>query len=187
MTRFVEIRRHSYTEKGEERGHGSHISADGVRLARRVGETMGPYATVVASDVPRTTETAIAMGFSVDDVLPFPEGVEWEAVIDEIGWHALWEIEEPFAYVARSLPVWPNAATMARYFVDRWLSIAASIGDRESALVVSHGQLMEVALVCCMPDADHRTWGRPFGHCEGVRLSVREDELDGVEFFRCES
>lgn len=35
--RVVEVRRHSYTKKGESRGIGSHLSADGVRLARAVG------------------------------------------------------------------------------------------------------------------------------------------------------
>jgi hypothetical protein len=76
--RTIEIRRHSYTKQGEAQGHGSHLSADGVRLAREVGAQIGPFAYVAASVVPRTVETAIAMGFAVDDLLDFGGGELWE-------------------------------------------------------------------------------------------------------------
>ena len=41
--------------------------AVGVDLARRVGEGRGPFAWVVTSPRPRYIETAVAMGFAVDD------------------------------------------------------------------------------------------------------------------------
>jgi broad specificity phosphatase PhoE len=144
MTRTVEIRRHSYTKKGEERGRGSHLSADGIQLARRIGETMGAFARVLVSDVPRTLETAVAMGFAVDDALPFPDEVSWGAVIDELGWHALWDIDQPFAHLAEILPSRPQAVQMGQHYAGRWLAEATSVPDGHSALVISHGQLMEV-------------------------------------------
>jgi hypothetical protein len=36
--RTIGIRRHSYTKKGEARGKGSHLSAQGVALARQIGD-----------------------------------------------------------------------------------------------------------------------------------------------------
>jgi hypothetical protein len=155
-----------------------------VCASRRIGGTIGPFARVAASDVPRTLETALAMGFGVDEILPFPDDVAWDEVIGEIGWHTLWEIDDPFAHVERSLSIWPNATRMGAYYAQKWLNIGASLGDGESALMVSHGQLMEVAIVCCVPEADHATWGKPLAHCEGARLTVADGSITDVDILR---
>ena len=93
--RTIEIRRHCYTKKGDARGKGSHLSAAGVAQARRIGVEIGPFNLVVTSHIPRTLETAIAMGFAVDD--------QWNvlgdipaSVWDEIGHHERWTWEAPF-------------------------------------------------------------------------------------------
>ncbi len=52
-TRWLEIRRHSLTKKGPARGRGSHLSAQGVALARAVGPELGPAAYVLTSAAPR--------------------------------------------------------------------------------------------------------------------------------------
>jgi hypothetical protein len=65
--RQVEIRRHVYTKKeGVGPGQGSTLSQAGVALGRRLGFEMGPFDYVLANTVPRTVETALAMGFAVD-------------------------------------------------------------------------------------------------------------------------
>lgn len=64
----LDIRRHSLRKDGG----GSQLSQAGVDLARRIGATLGPYAQVVTTPVPRTRETAIAMGFAVDYELLMP-------------------------------------------------------------------------------------------------------------------
>jgi len=70
--REIGIRRHSCTKKGPGRGKGSHLSADGVALAHEVARRMGRFDLVFATAVRRTTETAIAMGHAVDDLLECP-------------------------------------------------------------------------------------------------------------------
>jgi broad specificity phosphatase PhoE len=72
--RWLEVRRHSLTKKDAGRGRGSHLSAEGVALARLVGGSLGPFARVVASASPRAVETAVAMGFAVDDTVELPSG-----------------------------------------------------------------------------------------------------------------
>ncbi len=47
--RTIEIRRHSYTKKGEARGKGSHLSPEGVTLAREIGNHIGLPKTVAES------------------------------------------------------------------------------------------------------------------------------------------
>jgi broad specificity phosphatase PhoE len=72
--RWLEVRRHSLTKKGSTRGRGSHLSAEGVVLARLVGDSLGPFAVVVTSASPRAIETAVAMGLAVDDTVKLPSG-----------------------------------------------------------------------------------------------------------------
>src|SRR5690348_10355417 len=84
--RTIEVRRHAPTTRGVERGRGSHLSARGVALARAIGAHSGPFDRVFASLVPRTLETAIAMGFAVDDQWPVLGDVPADALA-EIGHH----------------------------------------------------------------------------------------------------
>src|SRR5215216_5973897 len=76
--RTIEIRRHSMRSKP-----GDHLSQPGVSLARLVGQNLGPFDRVMTSTLPRAFETAIAMGFAVDEqnelMSTYGPGVEWEA------------------------------------------------------------------------------------------------------------
>ena len=58
----LEIRRHSIRSP-----FGDHLNQTGVKLANLVGKNMGPFDRVVTSTLPRAFETAIAMGFAVDE------------------------------------------------------------------------------------------------------------------------
>src|SRR5215813_897299 len=58
----IEIRRHSMRFKPSD-----HLNQLGVTLARLVGQNLGPFDRVVTSTLPRAFETAIAMGFAVDE------------------------------------------------------------------------------------------------------------------------
>ena len=64
----IDHRRHSLRGKP-----GPHLTQAGVALARRAGDgefgAVPPYDLVVTSTVPRAFETAIALGFAVDEQL----------------------------------------------------------------------------------------------------------------------
>ena len=60
---YIELRRHTLRD-----GDNPHISQEGLDLARRIGVGLGPYAKVISSPSERCIETAIAMGFAVEDV-----------------------------------------------------------------------------------------------------------------------
>ena len=60
--RYLEIRRHSRRIQPNE-----HLSQEGVDLARRIGKEAGPFDLVVSSPELRASETAVAMGFAVED------------------------------------------------------------------------------------------------------------------------
>ena len=67
-----------------------------MRLARLIGETAGPYDLVVTSTIPpRAIETAIAMGFEVNQTIE-ALGHLPETVAETIGWPS------PFAQSPKS-------------------------------------------------------------------------------------
>ena len=170
MTKWLEVRRHSLTKKGPSRGLGSHLSIEGIALARAVGERIGPFAYVVTGQLPRHLETAVAMGFAVDGTVALPSG----HVTGEVDHHDQWGWDKPYVRYKEILDKQRGLARVAAEHRDIWLHALASVAEGDSALVVSSGGAIEPALVSCLPDDDHSGWGAPFGHCDGVRLAVED-------------
>ncbi|MGV9534726.1 histidine phosphatase family protein [Streptosporangium sandarakinum] len=178
--RWLDVRRHSLTKKGAMRGRGSHLSADGIALARFIGSGVGPYERVVTSSSPRAIETAVAMGFAVDDTVEMPSGY----VSEEIPRHAQWDWTEPYLQIADIIRKGRTAAAVAETHRAIWAETVNGVAEGGSALLVGHGGAIELALVACLPDASHDTWGTPFAHCDGVRLGFTDGHFVSVEFHR---
>jgi broad specificity phosphatase PhoE len=160
------------TALAHQEGHvprpGSHVSAQGVALARRIGESLGPFAYVVTSASPRAMETAVAMGFAVDDTVELPSGY----VAGEVEHHEQWGWPRPYRTYAELLARPSGIATVAEAHRRIWARVVEAVPDGAAALVVGHGGGIEPGLVACLPDADHESWGAPLAHCDGARLSV---------------
>jgi broad specificity phosphatase PhoE len=156
--RWLEVRRHSLTKKGPARDRGSHLSAEGVALARIVGEALGPFALVVTSASPRAVETAIAMGFAVDDTLELPSGY----VPGEVDHHDQWGWPRPYRQYAELLGRGGGLASAAEAHRRSWTSLVEAVPDGAAALVVGHGGGIEPGLVVCLPEVDHESWGPPW-------------------------
>jgi broad specificity phosphatase PhoE len=181
--RWVEVRRHSLTKKGAARGRGSRLSAEGVALARAVGAELADIVYVATSCSPRAIETAVAMGFAVDDTFDLPAGY----VPGEVGHHDQWSWPLPYLTYARLIAGGRGLAEVAEAHKAAWATVAAGLADGEAALIISHGGALEPALVSCLPDADHGSWGAPFAHCDGARLTIDHGQFISVEFHRAET
>ncbi len=168
--KHLEIRRHTMRHKP-----GKHLTQAGVTLARHVGAGMGPFARVVTSDVPRAFETAIAMGFAVDEQLPELAALEDEAVT------ALLENVHTFADVAQAARRHKAVARRAQKLARLWAAIAEALPEEGTALIVTHGGVIELGVAGCLPDHDFSAWGALCDYCEGVRLG-----FDGRAFISAE-
>ena len=170
--RTLEIRRHSTRAKP-----GQHLSQAGVALARKVGEGMGPFDRVVTSALPRAFETAIAMGFAVD---------EQDELISTYGDKVEEEVPWPGSFADYSAAMQNEGATWkyARKLHKFYAKLAESLEDGQSALVVNHGGVVEISAVACLPEADHASWGGSMGLCEGVRLFWEKGEFVKAEILR---
>ncbi len=167
--RKLEVRRHTMRRKP-----GQHLSQDGIDLARLVGAGSGPYSLVVTSPIPRAIETAIAMGFEVDEtddflgLIPTGSGYGWPA---------------SFARVSDAVREGGAAAKFARRMAGVWQDIAERIPESTQALVVTHGGIVELGAAAAMPDFQHGAWGYAMGYSEGVRLTF-DDGFTGCEVLR---
>lgn len=168
----IEIRRHSIRSNP-----GVHLNQQGVTLARLVGQNLGPFDRVVTSTLPRAFETAIAMGFAVDEqnelMSTYGDGVEREAP---------WPLS--CAGYAEAVREGKAAAKYAKQLVDVYTKLANYLADGRAALVVNHGGVAELGAVACLPDADHFKWGSHFDYCEGIRLFWEDGKFVDSEMLR---
>jgi broad specificity phosphatase PhoE len=172
MMKTIEIRRHSIRSIP-----GDHLNQTGVSLARRVGENTGPFDRVVTSTLPRAFETAIAMGFAVD------EQVDWMST------HGL-DVESdpswPKTFAAFAVRV-KHDVTVERYarkLADYYARLANTLADGCAVLVVNHGGVVEIGITASFPDADYESWGEAVYYCEGARLYWEDGKFVNAEVLR---
>ncbi|MHA6300112.1 histidine phosphatase family protein [Devosia sp. CAU 1758] len=169
--RVLEIYRHTMRRKP-----GAHLSAEGIALARLMGDQSGPYDRVVSSAVPRAIETAIAMGFEVNALVDAFGHIPQD-VMDAVGW------PRTFAQVARSLAGSDPAAQFANSIAAQWQELAEELPEAGRGLIVTHGLFIELGTLASLPQAEPDSWGGPIGYCEGVRLFY-QDGCQRGEFLR---
>ncbi len=173
MAVSIQLRRHSARHHDEW----GHLTTEGVELARRVGERLGRFDLVGSSPLPRAAETAIAMGVGID----FEDrelALVGEAAMSEIDWPM------PFAEFARRYRdhggIWQRGRKLVTFLV----GVADRLDAGASALLFSHGAVIEMAAVAAVPDADFDEWGDHCGHCEGVQLVFESGRVDSVRLLR---
>lgn len=168
----IEIRRHSIRTKP-----GDHLSQQGVTLARLVGQNLGPFDRVVTSTVPRAFETAIAMGFAVDEqnelMSRYSDSVEWE-----VPWPST------FREYAKAVRKGGAASHYAGQLAKYYYQLADFLAEGRAALVINHGGIVEMGAIACLPHADHALWGPHFECCEGVRLFWVDEKFVEAEILR---
>ncbi|TDE08197.1 histidine phosphatase family protein [Jiangella asiatica] len=160
---------------------GSQLSQAGVDLARRLGESMGPFAMVATSVVPRARETALAMGFAVDhELVTLASDPEVYAESEASKW---WLADHPFVALASAIKTGGAYYRYAHSLAALWRDLITPLSHDDTALMIGHSGELETALVACLPDADHSRWGGTFASCEGARLTFT-NHFRAVEFLR---
>ncbi|MAF13190.1 hypothetical protein CMK11_22275 [Candidatus Poribacteria bacterium] len=171
--RYLEVRRHSARVKPSQ-----HLSREGVDLARRIGATRGPFARVFTSPVTRAIETAVAMGFAIDEDLPALGTDHLPIVGPEVNF------DGGFLAWATAARTGGETVPYVRSQADLWHRVATALDDGEAALLIGHEGIMEGGAVGCLPDEDHAAWGPMCGFCEGVRLRHDGQRFADVEILR---
>lgn len=170
---YLEVRRHSMRVKP-----GQHLSQEGVDLARRIGGDIGPFEFVITSTLHRAYETAIAMGFAVNDQLEELAQLGHGVEADVGGWDA--------GFAAYGQAYHRNGVTTdyADQQMALWEMIAGSITEGGSAMLISHGGIIEAGTIGCLPHGDHIAWGSAISYCEGVRLHFNGNHFVQADILR---
>jgi broad specificity phosphatase PhoE len=168
----LEIRRHSIRSVP-----GDHLNQSGVTLARRVGENLGPFDRVVTSTRPRAFETAIAMGFAVD------EQVELMSTYgSDVEHEAPWP--QSFAAYAKAVQRGGAAADYAQRLASYYAKLANDLAEGRAALAINHGGVLELGVTACFPGAEYESWGWAVDYCEGARLTWEAGKCVKAEVLR---
>ena len=156
--KMIEHRRHTMRVQP-----GKHLSQAGVTLARGLGQTMGPFAHVVTSPAIRAYETAIAMGFAVNDLRDelklMPDAVE-----------AIVPYPAPFVLWAMTMRSDSAVQAYGRMLGEFMHGVLDEIDEGQRVLMVSHGGIIEASAVTCKLNDDWSDTGEALSYCEGVRL-----------------
>jgi broad specificity phosphatase PhoE len=167
----LEIRRHSIRSK-----LGDHLNQSGVTLARLIGQSIGPFDRVITSTLPRAFETAIAMGFAVDEQNELMN-TYGSSVANDAPW------PQPFRNYAEIVKEQNSAAKYAQKLAKYYARLMDFISEGRSALIISHGGVLELGVVGCLPDVDFSNWGDAVNYCEGARL-YWDDQFIRAEVLR---
>jgi broad specificity phosphatase PhoE len=168
----IEVRRHSIRSKS-----GDHLNQSGVILARLVGENLGPFDRVVTSTRPRALETAIAMGFAVDEQVELMS-TYGDDVESEVPW------PQSFAAYAKAVKRGGVAARYANQLAGYYAELADYLADGRAALVINHGGVLELGVTVSFPNADYESWGEAADYCEGARLYWEDGKCVNAELLR---
>ena len=168
MARWIELRRHAFTKKGDARGRGSHLSQAGVDAARAEGQRLGQVAYVAVSGTPRTMETAIAMGFAVDDEVAIANAT----ASGEVAFHEWWDWPDPWQVFRGRIDDRPALASFADEQAAIVRAAVAQVRDGETALLVGHGGWIEPTVIALVARDELQNWGRSFDHLGGMRLRL---------------
>lgn len=171
--KVIEIRRHSI------RGNGAHLNCEGIALARRVGNGMQRAAKVITSPLERAFETAIAMGFCVDE--------KYE-VLSTMGEKASREIfwDSPYGDFADKMLEGSALAELGDKLKKLVCAVAADIPPDGRALIITHGGIIQIIAAACLSGEDLSKLGGPPSYCEGVEIcySNEKNEICGYKIIR---
>jgi broad specificity phosphatase PhoE len=173
--KIIELRRHSIREKPSP-----HLTQEGVDLASRVGSTLGEFHKVISSNSPRAIETAVAMGYAVDEVLD-----EVSMTPENIGKEVKWGMG--FSEYAEVIQQGGETAKYAEEMAEFINKKIEELPDDGYALIISHGGLIEMCTIGCIPNIDYAFWGKPLEPCEGVRLAFDGEKFVSAEILRLEN
>ena len=147
-------------------------------MCARLAKTAPKYALVVASPLPRAKETAKRIGGRLDATLP--------ALLPDLGSYAssLFGEMATLADWARLLHEHPDARKFAEEQLPAWARIASRINEKDRALVVSHGGIVDLPAVFLMEQLRIAVAGASFGHGDGVRVTYAKGEAAAIEVIR---
>ena len=174
---ILEIRRHA--ERADIKSNESSLSPAGRAMAETIAKRAGPYKLVLSSPLPRAKETAQLIAGRLDatdpGLLPEMGGVIGDRIFGEMRALADW---------AEVLREREDARQFAEEQLATWARLASRVGEKERALVVSHGGIIELPAITLAERLRARLDGASFGYGEGVLVTYAKGAPTKIEAVR---
>lgn len=170
--RVLEIRRHAERTKPSQ-----HLSRTGITRSQIAGASDLPIAKVVTSPSPRAVQTAVAMGYPVDQEESTLQS--FGAAVDAL---IAWDCG--FSGWQDGVAESPVLAAFATLQAAIWRHVLNDIETGQAALIVTHGGMIEAGVMAAAPAFDWANAGGALGYVEGVRLWFEDDRCTHVVVLR---
>jgi broad specificity phosphatase PhoE len=173
---ILDIRRHA--QRIDLADNQSALAPAGQQMCARLAKAAPKYALVVSSPLPRAKETAERIAGRLDAVEP--------GLLPDLGSYAssLFGELRALGDWARLLKEHPDAAKFAEEQLPAWSRIASRVGDKDRALAVSHGGIIELPAILLMQRLKVKIDGPSFGYGEGVRVTYVKGVPAALEVLR---
>ena len=156
----------------------AHLIQPGVDLARKVGSTMDSFDYVITSPKERAYETAIAMGYAVNEVVkdlgPYNDNVKSEFTTEA----------HTFPKKQSLLKQKSFTKQIAQHQANLYLDLSSKIKDGQKLLLISHGGVVDIPLGFLFPNVDPNSWGPLFNYCEGFRIQIEDKKIVNFKLLR---
>lgn len=172
--KIIEHRRHAKRTKPSP-----HLNDEGVRTARRVGDHSGPFARVVTSPKKRAIQTAVAMGFAVDETVSLLEEIP-EELNDLAAWNS------GFLALHAKRNECASGEKYLRKIRAFFESTLERVPEGGRILIISHGGVVEWSAIACAPEKA-RNFGNALDTCEGVELHWGDGKFTDAKVLRVET
>ncbi|MEH6526854.1 MAG: phosphoglycerate mutase family protein [Sneathiella sp.] len=160
----VEVRRHTMRQKPN-----AHLSSEGIELANFAGARMGNYDRVFTSSLPRSIETAIAMGYEVTECIEKLGSIP-EEILAKLNW------PNTLQAISQVIKTNYDCFQFARQQASIWFDCIKDLPDESRVLIISHGGIIELGALGSTELDEHCAPRSAFGYCEGFCLEYRDAE-----------
>lgn len=150
------------------------LTARGEAAARALAGTT--YALVVSSPLERAKRTAELVGGRLD--------LTEAGLLPDIGGAGVFGAMATLAEWRALLRSDPKARAFASEQLSTWARIAARVGPKDRALVISHGGIIELPIVALAEEIGLDIDGPSFGNLEGARITYDKRSRTKLELLR---
>lgn len=147
-------------------------------MCERLAKVAPRYALVVASPLPRAKETAERIAGRLDTVEP--------GLLPDLSGPAaqLFGDMRTLSDWARLMAERDDVARFADEQLPVWSRLVARVGEKDNALAISHGGIVDLPAITLMRRLGMPIDGAVFGYGEGVRITYMKGQPTTLEILR---
>jgi len=136
---------------------------------------MGSFDRVFTSTLPRSIETAIAMGYQVTECIKELGSLPNE-IFEKLDWPSTLQA------ISEVIKTNNDCFNFARQQASIWFDCIRGLPDESRILIISHGGIIELGALGSVSLNEYSASRGAFGYCEGLSLEYNDEECVKLNF-----